>query len=593
MSDSLLAYFEQELRFIREEAAAFSQRHPGAASSLGLNKETVDDPHVARLIESVALLNGKLQKRLDDAYPEFTESLLRLLFPHYLRPVPSFSILKIDVGDDATAQHQLPRYTEFDATDEQGNHAVFRTTQNLTLNPIELHEVEVAMAPFDIAKPRGAEQSKAMVAFCVRAFDEGTEVSSLGLPFIDMQLQGDPNLMLRFHDMLMAGIQQVVISWEGGEKIIGKECIEVVGFDSEQSTLPYLASSFFGFKLLTEFFVFPERFHALRFNFGTALNQVSGHAFTVKVFLDDMAVDVARAISPDNFDLHCTPVVNLHEITAEPTRIDFSQSSYPLILDASKPNDLSLFSVEKIEDVNEQGATVIPELYKNTFQDSETGYRWQLAERDLETGEREYCLKVADTRNESADSEPRTWIVTALCSHGRNAAKLTTNSQLQCRETITIPGTPLLARRPTQPAHKKDLQNSSWVLLSHLHFNYHAIFGAEDPLANLKSLFRLYNHHESQQINAYINALVSLETEQVVAPIRVSGKSCFSYGTKVRVSLNPSDLVGGVVLFSNLLDRFFACFAGFNSFTQVEVLLEGYDGIYKVFPRRSGCKSLL
>ncbi|MDD1783977.1 type VI secretion system baseplate subunit TssF [Enterovibrio sp. ZSDZ35] len=593
MSDSLLAYFEQELRFIREEAAAFSRRHPGAANALGLNKETVDDPQVARLIESVALLNGKLQKRLDDTYPEFTESLLRLLFPHYLRPVPSFSIMRVGVGEDASAQHVLPRHTEFDVTDESGNDAVFRTTQALTLNPLFLSGFDIAMAPFDIVKPKGAEQSKAMVSFTLTTFDEGTAFSSLDIPHLDMQLQGDPNLMLRFHDMLFAGIEQVVLSWSGGEVVLGSECLEVVGFDNEQSTLPYLASSFFGFKLLTEFFVFPERFHALRIHFSDALKYVDAHEITVNVFIEDVAVDIARALSVDNFELHCTPVVNLQTITAEPTRIDFSQPAYPLILDASRPDALSLFSIEKIEDIDEQSVTFVPELYSDKYHAAKTGYRWQLAERELETGDREYRIKVSDTRNESADSEPRVWIVTTLCTNGRNAARLTTRSKLQCRDTITIPGEPVLSRRPTQPAPKKDLKNSTWVLLSHLHFNYHAIFGAENPVAQLKSLFRLYNHHESQQVNAYINALVSMDTEQVVAPIRVSGKSCFAYGTKVHVTLNPADLVGGVVLFSNLLDRFFACFAGFNSFTQVEVLLEGHDGVFKTFPRRSGCKNLL
>ncbi|WP_394211974.1 type VI secretion system baseplate subunit TssF [Enterovibrio calviensis] len=593
MSDSLLAYFEQELRFIREEAVGFSQRHPGAASSLGLNKETVDDPQVARLIESVALLNGKLQKRLDDAYPEFTESLLRLLFPHYLRPVPSFGILSIDVGDDATAQHFIPKDTEFDVSDDNGHHAVFRTTQNLTINPIELSALDVLMAPFDIAKPRGAEQSKAMLAFTFSAFDEGMPLSSLSMSHIDLQLQGDPNLMLRLHDMVLSGIEQVVVSWDGGERILGQDALEVVGFDSEQSTLPYLASSFFGFKLLTEFFVFPERFHALRLNLGDAVKHIDSHSLTIKLFIEDLEVDVARAIDKSNFTLHSTPVVNLHRVVAEPTRIDFTQSSYPLTIDASNPDAFSLFSIVSVEDVDERGTTPVPALYSDQYQVSKTGYRWQLSERDTEAGETEYRLKVTDTRNESADSDPRIWLVNTLCSNGRHAAKLTTNSHIQCRETITIPGTARLSRRPTQPAPKKDLQNSSWVLLSHLHFNYHAIFGAEDPVTQLKSLFSLYNHHDSQQITAYINALVAIDTEQVVAPIRVSGKSCFAYGTKIKVTLNANELVGGIELFSHLLDRFFACFAGFNSFTQVDVLLEGQDSVFQAFPRRAGCKSLL
>ena len=88
MSNSLLSYFEQELRFIRNEATQFAERHPGAARALSIRKDSIDDPQIARLIESVALMNGKLQQRLDDSYPELTESLVYLAVSALLKTDP-------------------------------------------------------------------------------------------------------------------------------------------------------------------------------------------------------------------------------------------------------------------------------------------------------------------------------------------------------------------------------------------------------------------------------------------------------------------------------------------------------------------------
>jgi type VI secretion system protein ImpG len=132
-----------------------------------------------------------------------------------------------------------------------------------------------------------------------------------------------------------------------------------------------------------------------------------------------------------------------------------------------------------------------------------------------------------------------------------------------------------------------------WALLCHLHFNYHAILGTDNPTATLRNVLELYNHNQAVQNQVYIDALLEITQEQVVAPLRVSGKTCFAYGTKIAVTLEASNVNGGIALFAHLLDRFFAYFAGFNSFTQLDVYLEGQDGVYLSFPRRTGCKSLL
>src|SRR5277367_1606829 len=94
MSDALLPYYDRELNAIRRLAAEFADAHPKIAGRLRLAADAVDDPHVQRLLEGVAFLGARVQHRLDDEFPELTDGLLSVLYPHYLAPMPSVAITR-------------------------------------------------------------------------------------------------------------------------------------------------------------------------------------------------------------------------------------------------------------------------------------------------------------------------------------------------------------------------------------------------------------------------------------------------------------------------------------------------------------------
>ncbi|ASG07540.1 type VI secretion system baseplate subunit TssF [Vibrio anguillarum] len=593
MSDSLLSYFEQELRFIRNETSQFAERHPGTARALGMRKDSIDDPQIARLIESVALMNGKLQQRLDESYPELTESLVNLLFPHYLRPIPSYSMLDFAIFEEANAKHSIPKGTEFDVASESGEPVVFRTSENIALLPIQVASAEVLFAPFELAKPVGAENAKAMLELTIEATDSGIELRDLDIDQLKLHLKGESHFALRLYDVLADGRCQVCIQNNGKSYSLGKSALQPIGFDVNDTILPYQAASFGGFKLLTEFFMFPERFQGFKLDLGNIMQHAIGSEFRIQIFLNEMSVVQARSIQAQHFSLFCTPLVNLQTKVSEPLQIDFTQKQYPIYLDASQGNDLEVFSVDEVLDVTEGEPFKVCQIYGDKYNSTETALRWQLVQDTHERGVLRSGLKVADIGHVSATTSSRVWSVTTTATDGIRAGSLPVNSQVTCRESLTIPATMNLLRRPTLPVRSRDANKNVWALLCHLHFNYHAILGTDDPTATLKNVFDLYNHNQAVQNHIYIESLQNIEQEQVVAPIRVSGKTCFAYGTKISVTLDASNVNGGVSLFGHLLDHFFAYFAGFNSFTQVDIYLEGQDGVYLSFPRRTGCKSLL
>src|SRR5262245_24195620 len=105
MSDSLFPYYERELLFIRQLTQHFARKYPAAAGPLLLQPNRSADPQVERLLESFALLAGRVQHKLDDEFPEISTALLEALYPHYLAPIPSLSIVQFELD---AARAQLP-----------------------------------------------------------------------------------------------------------------------------------------------------------------------------------------------------------------------------------------------------------------------------------------------------------------------------------------------------------------------------------------------------------------------------------------------------------------------------------------------------
>ena len=79
MRDDLLLYYERELTFLREMGAEFAQKYPKIASRLVLEADKCEDPHVERMLEAFAFLAARVHLKIDDEFPEITESLLQIL----------------------------------------------------------------------------------------------------------------------------------------------------------------------------------------------------------------------------------------------------------------------------------------------------------------------------------------------------------------------------------------------------------------------------------------------------------------------------------------------------------------------------------
>jgi type VI secretion system protein ImpG len=147
MSDTLLPYYDRELAAIKRLAAEFADTHPKIAGRLRLSADAVDDPHVARLLEGVAFLAGRVHLRLDDEFPELTDSLLGLLYPHYLAPVPSCMVAQLDCAPELLIPARLAAGMAFETEPVHGETLRYRSTSAVTLWPVEVENVRLSGLP--------------------------------------------------------------------------------------------------------------------------------------------------------------------------------------------------------------------------------------------------------------------------------------------------------------------------------------------------------------------------------------------------------------------------------------------------------------
>ncbi len=207
MRDDLLLYYERELTFLRQMGAEFAAKYPKVASRLVLEADKCEDPHVERMLEAFAFLAARVHLKIDDEFPEITEALLSILYPHYLRPIPSMSIAEFHMDPEQVSPEKglkLDRGALLRSRPVNGVPCKFRTCYDVTFWPVEVTEAEWKTP--DRLQPaiRSSEAAYALRLELRCAGD--VTFSKLALDSLRFYLNGESNLI---HSLYEAAVQQL------------------------------------------------------------------------------------------------------------------------------------------------------------------------------------------------------------------------------------------------------------------------------------------------------------------------------------------------------------------------------------------------
>lgn len=636
MDERLLELYNLELKHLRETAKEFAQDFPKIAGRLALDpegKEACQDPYVERLLEGFAFLAARVHLKLDAEFPRFTQGILETVFPDYLCPVPSMAIVRFEPEwqEDALADGFLiKRGTLLRSQLGKGDRTActFRTAHEVRLLPLTLVEARYFIR--DLAELNLPRELRAKAAFRLRLR------KTVPVPFGKIQadplvfhVRGAEQLPGQIYEQIFAHKFRLAVQSPSDHKTLAflpaADCVRPVGFATDQALLPPAPNGFEGYRLVREYFAFPQRFLFFELaGFQDALAQVSGDTVDLVIALDESEPQLEGQVDASCFDLFCTPIVNLFEKNCDRVRIGKGDCEFHIVPDRNRPLDFEIYGLASVAGYGET-----PDLeqqfhpfYRARDTDLETSAYYTLhrtprlfSDREKRTGRRSsYAGTDAFVSIVDGDMAPYRPDLTqlgiqALCTNRHLPIQMVKGVGTRDFEMdISGPvGGNRVIEGPTDPRPSLVLAGQSpeapqtasgrfaWRLISHLSLNYLSLLdrGAEAGAEGLRDILKLYVDPKDRPMLKQIDGVRGVRYRPIVRRVEAPGPITFARGLEIALLFDETAFEGqGVFVLGAVLEQFFARYVSLNSFTETVLTTQQRKEVMR-WPARIGKRQTL
>ncbi len=612
MSDDLLPYYNRELAFIRRMGAEFAEAHPKIAGRLQLAPETAEDPHVERMIEAFAYLNARIRHKLEDDFPEITDALLSVLYPHYLAPIPSMAVARFVLDrqqGDLTTGYTIERGSMVETEPVEGEPCRFRTCYPVTLWPIELVSAEIQGRPFTAPQTAYTPEAAAVLRLELVCFAKEMTFGNLAIDSLRFFLNGQAQHVYALYELVFNNTIGVALAGSPRDAepvLLGSGCIRPVGFERDEGMLPYSARSMPGYRLLSELFTFPQKF--LFFDLAGLNSEGSqriGNKLEVFFYLSRSTADLEQNVTADVLQLGCTPMVNLYRQRAEPIALAHSETEYRVVPDARRPQANEVYSIDRVAATSPDNQQLDFQpfySFKHASAAKQQKAFWCATRRpagraggQVDRGTEVY-LSLVDLGFQPSAPADWTLDVETTClnrdlphrlpfGRGQLRLRLAKGGPLERIECLT---------RPT-PTYRPALKHGAlWRVISHLSLNHLSLADQEDGAHALREILKLYDFADSAETRAVIEGVVSVRSRRVVGRAGGDGHGAICRGIEVTVHFDEERFSGsGVYLFACVLERFLGLYCSVNSFSKLIATTDQREGELRRWPPRAGETVLL
>lgn len=589
--DALLKAYELETVQLKLLCSEFAKRFPKVAGKLHMAGDMCEDPHVERLIQAVALISARISKRLDDDYPQFTQRLLDVLFPHYGRPFPSCAVVRIDGAalQSLTPQtlSKTPRGTELESSLVQGVPCRFKTAYDVVLSPITIAVAAfhpLIRAPAGVHLPLTASSSVSIV------IESAAGLVLPGQHTLRVFIDGEPSFCSVLRDTLfMRAVCAHVEAPDGHWSTLAAIPLKTVGFDDTDALIPFGARSHRANRVLTEYFAFPDKFNffdidlkALTAHLDASCKRLTLHVAFEGLRADSNVARILRTLSASNLVLHCTPVVNLFQQNGVPITVTKQASDYPLLAHAQHARAYEVYSLDAVLMVRQRAG-------ERTLTEFRPFYSLRHGE-DAASNGNYWVMRHDEILAEISPGFEKTLTLIysdlELLAEEKSSVSLTlscTNRDLPCllkydaregdlKPRNSIKSGPIrFLRRPTPSYRFPSGDGQHWRLISHLTLNHHAL--VQEGLAALREMLTLYDMAQSPTSQRLIGGIVALDHADTSTWMRRQRGPCLVHGIEVQITIDEDAFIGsGVYLFIEVMDQFLGLYVQHNSFVELVVL---------------------
>lgn len=597
--EQLLPYYERELALFRRQSREFAERFPKAAGNLLMAGETCADPHVERLIQSFALLTARVAKRLDDDYPQLTESLLETLYPHYLRPFPSCSIVRFDsaAGENPEKMSTIARGSVLRSALVRGVECQFCTAYDVVLAPLTVSKV--TFNPIINAPPalRLGPQATSLLSIELSGSEPTLGLRLPGLQRLRLFADGEASVCAALIDTLFLRTTSAYLELDGNPAWLPLARVPLMpaGFDENDALIPFSKRSHPAFRLLTEYFSCPEKFNFFDLDW-TALTPLlppGCQRATLRLVVSKLRSDapIARLLAglgAHNLLPGCTPVVNLFAKSGTPMAVAKTTADYTVTADAKHASAYEIHSITAVALSKKAGGSEGGDDLITQFQPLyATPHGATRPEQAGKLGNYWLARKQEQLAARSPGHETRITLVTPgheTSGGGTLAVELLcTNRDLPLALHYGLPGGDLTAestsaapmaqllRKPSQPWRFASGEGAHWRLISHLSLNYSGLCRA--GLDDFRKMLALYDLPNSPVSQRQINGITGLDHGSVRCWISTIPFATLMPGIAIRMTVDEQAFVGsGLFVFSAVMERYFSLNSQLNCFTRLSIV---------------------
>ena len=624
MDPNLLRYYNRELRYIRAMGGEFAKEFPKIAGRLGLGEFECEDPYVERLLEGFAFLAARVRLKVDAQFPKFTQYLLEMVYPHFLSPLPSMAVVRMEPDWDESALSRgevIPRGEELRSqiSKEEQTACKYRTAHEVTLWPLKLTDAEYlvgAGAVADCGVPiRKGVKGGLRIKLETTA---GLPFNALALERLPIFLQGE-EIAFQLYEHLVANLVDVVVRpalrpapWQESLPV---SAVNGIGFEEDQAMLPYTARSFQGYRLIQEYFALPQRFLFVEIaGLKKAVKRCEGKELELIFQFNRINMEFSRVVLPSHFALFCTPVINLFPKTTDRIHLTHKTNEYHIVPDRNKPLDFEVFQVSSVHGYGTQAESLMEFQPFYKIRDAQIGqekhafYTTNREPRRVSDSERrsrprfryvgsEMFISLVDADEAPFGHDLKQIGLKVLC----------TNRDLPLHMPVGIgqtdfslaSGAPVTSIRcvagPTFPKASPAHQSTSWKLISHLSLNYLSLTNndRERGAAALRQILSLYGDISGSEIKKQIEGIRAVKTEPVTRRLPVPGPISFGRGLELTIEFDESAFQGsGIIILGAVLKHFFERYTSINSFTETVITTMERGQIIR-WPARIGTRHTL
>lgn len=619
MDEQFLRYYSDELQYLRELGAEFAAAHPKIAGRLGMRDISVSDPFVERLLEGFAFLTARVRLRQDAEFPKFTNNLLDAVYPNFLSPMPSMTIVQFtpDPSEDALAEgYLIPRHSQMLALLGRGEQTrtSFRTAHDVELWPLKISEARYLNSPANVSSYGYAANDNVKAAIAISLQTTGGQlISDLPLDQLTVHLKGSERVPGALYEQLHGRALGIAVRGANGFVRLDNASIEQVGFNDEESLLPDDGRGFGGIRLLQEFFAFPDRFMFARLaGLQDAVARCESSSMELLILLSESHESLVDVLSADHLGLFCSPAINLFERRADRVRITPQSVSHHVLADRTRPMDFEIWGVVSAKGIAQSAdeSFDIHPLYASAPHDGSVADFYYIVSREgrlLSSRQRrqgtrssgyvgsETYISLASSDGQPIYDRVEQVELVALCTNRdlpmQGAwGQGTTDFDLQI-------GAPLLHTRcvdlPTSPKATFADGESNWRLINLLSANYLSITDGGAGAETLRELLRVFAQQSELTSMQQLDGIIGVESEGIAARLPVPGPQSFGRGVQISLTLDEAAFDNaGAFLFGAVLERFFGRHVTINSFTRTRVLSRQRNEIMK-WPIRAGQRTVL